>query len=98
MHDKRGLLRLCRLHLTHAFFTQFVDTLAGVLHGAFCLGCLRFALCYASVPLSLFSQTTCFVVLLILHGNFCLLELVLGGLHFYGGVLGTTSADGAVDC
>ena len=68
----------------HAFLTQLLNSFLGVLHSLFGFGGLGFTLSDASVPLGLFSQATGFVVVLVVHGNLGLLELVLGRLHFYG--------------
>ncbi|RMS28198.1 hypothetical protein ALP70_05271 [Pseudomonas savastanoi] len=85
------------LHLTQAFFTEFVDALTSILHSLGSFGGLRFAFCYTSVPLGLFSQTASFVVLVILHGQISFFELVLSRLHFHRCEFGTAGADGAVD-
>src|SRR5450830_1880735 len=97
MQPRGGGLFLLDSGRAHAFLAQLVNRFLGVLHRLFGLGGLGFTLGDAGVPLGLLGQATGFVIVLVVHGDFGLLELVLGRLHFHGGELGAAGADCAVD-
>ncbi|MCY1180416.1 hypothetical protein D9M73_208580 [compost metagenome] len=58
---------------------------------------LGLALCNTSIPLGLFGEHPGLVIFFVVHGDFGLLELVLGRLHFHRGELGAAGAHGVVD-